>query len=318
MTQPHPNRRTVIAATAAAGALAGSAAASPLPRDPSFAAFSARRRHLRTPFGRVAYVDEGSGPAALFLHGWPLNGFQWRGAMGRLRSERRCIAADFLGLGYSDAPLDADLSPARQVEMLLAVLDALKVAQADVLANDSGSAVAQLMAARHPERVRTLLLTNGDVNTDSPPESLKATIEEARRGQLVERLARQVADPRIAQTDEGLGVVYTDPHFVTPELVQAYLNPLIANPKRRFQCQQYGVAFEPSPLPAITPELRRLQIPTRIVWGTADTLFPRRCAEWLDHTLPQSRGVRWVEGAKLFFPEEFPDLIAEEARRLWA
>jgi len=33
--------------------------------------------------------------------------------------------------------------------------------------------------------------------------------------------------------------------------------------------------------------------------------------------LPNSRGVRRIAGAKLFFPEEFPDVIAEEARKLW-
>ena len=40
-------------------------------------------------------------------------------------------------------------------------------------------------------------------------------------------------------------------------------------------------------------------------------------AEWLDRTLPGSRGVRRVEGAKVFFPEEMPELIAEEAKLLW-
>jgi hypothetical protein len=41
-------------------------------------------------------------------------------------------------------------------------------------------------------------------------------------------------------------------------------------------------------------------------------------ADWLDRTFPRSRGVRRVAGAKLFFPEEIPELIAEEALALWA
>lgn len=55
-----------------------------------------------------------------------------------------------------------------------------------------------------------------------------------------------------------------------------------------------------------------------MVWGMADHLFDVSWAEWLDRTLPRSRGVRRVEGAKLFFPEERPELIAEEAVTLWA
>jgi haloalkane dehalogenase len=85
-----------------------------------------------------------------------------------------------------------------------------------------------------------MLITNGDVHTNSPPELLKPTIEEARQGLLIERLARQVRDPRIAQTQEGLGVVYTNPSFVTPGLVDVYLRPLVSTHIKRMQCQLYG------------------------------------------------------------------------------
>jgi len=54
-----------------------------------------------------------------------------------------------------------------------------------------------------------------------------------------------------------------------------------------------------------------------MVWGLKDTLFGVEWAEWLHRTLPGSRGVRRVKGANLFFPEEMPELIAEEAARLW-
>jgi len=40
-------------------------------------------------------------------------------------------------------------------------------------------------------------------------------------------------------------------------------------------------------------------------------------AEWLDKNLPGSRGVRKVEDANLFFPEEMPDMIADECAKLW-
>jgi pimeloyl-ACP methyl ester carboxylesterase len=58
-------------------------------------------------------------------------------------------------------------------------------------------------------------------------------------------------------------------------------------------------------------------VPARIVWGTADTIFSAESPGYLDRVLPGSRGVRNVTGARLFFPEEFPDLIAEEAEHLW-
>jgi haloalkane dehalogenase len=44
-------------------------------------AFHASRRFAKTHFGRIAYIERGAGPVALFMHGLPLNGYQWRGAL---------------------------------------------------------------------------------------------------------------------------------------------------------------------------------------------------------------------------------------------
>jgi len=49
----------------------------------------------------------------------------------------------------------------------------------------------------------------------------------------------------------------------------------------------------------------------------ADNIFSRASPDYLDRILANSRGVRRIPGAKLFFPEEMPELVAEEAMRLW-
>ena len=77
------------------------------------------------------------------------------------------------------------------------------------------------------------------------------------------------------------------------------------------------MALDPNPLLAIEPALHRLNTPTRMVWGTADPLFPVLWATGLDEALPGSRGIRLVEGGKLFWPEEMPEVVAKEARVLW-
>jgi hypothetical protein len=55
----------------------------------------------------------------------------------------------------------------------------------------------------------------------------------------------------------------------------------------------------------------------RIVWGGSDTLFARADAEYLDRTFGRSRGIRSVPERMLFFAEEYPEVIAAEARQLW-
>lgn len=282
------------------------------------AGFHASRRLLTTRFGRIAYVERGNGPAALFLHGFPMNGFQWRGALERLSPHRRCLAPDFMGLGYTESPASQDLSPQAQTDMLAAFLDRLSIPSVDLVANDSGGTIAQLFVVQHPTRVRTMLLTNCDVHENSPPPQMRNSIAQARAGQYDLKMARHLEDRAYARSPQGIGgSAYVDPASLTDEALEYYFRPLVSSPHRRDQLNRHLVAFEPNPLLAIEPALRRCPVPTRMLWGTADTLFPVQWAEWLDRVLPRSRGVRLVEGGKLFWPEERPAIVAEEARTLW-
>lgn len=282
------------------------------------AAFRTRMRFAPTSFGRIAYVEHGRGPVALFLHGFPLNGYQWRDALERLSRYRRCIAPDFMGLGYTDAPDQQDLSPQAQSDMLAALLDQLSIPAVDLVANDSGGTIAQLFVVQHPKRVRSMLLTNCDVHENSPPPQMKNSIATARAGQYDQKMARHLEDRVYARSPNGIGgAAYMDPASFTDEAIDYYFKPLVSSPLRRTQLNLHLAAFEPNPLLAIESALRRSQVPTRMVWGTADPLFPVVWAEWLDQTLPESRGIRLVEGGRLFWPEELPDLLADEAKMLW-
>lgn len=282
------------------------------------AAWTTRRRHVATRAGRIAYVERGKGGVALFLHGFPLNGYQWRGALDRLSGVRRCIAPDLLGLGYTAVAARQSVSPDAQMEMLIALLNRLSIDAVDLVANDSGGAVAQLLVVRHPERVRTLLLTNCDAEPNSPPPALQPVLELARAGEFASKmLARWVADKALARSPTGLGgLTYTHPERLADETIDHYLAPLIA-PERQALTNAYAVALDPNPLAGIEASLKASHVPTRIVWGTGDDIFAPEMPDYLDRTFGNSRGVRKIPGAKLFWPEEFPELLAEEARALW-
>lgn len=287
-----------------------------LQRSLDAAAFGAARRFADLPFGRIAYVERGAGDVSLFLHGAPLNGFQWRGAIDRLSPYRRCIAPDFMGLGYSQIPEHQSLAASAQVAMLAALLDSLAIAKVDIVASDSGGAVAQCFVARYPERVRSLLLTNCDVEPDSPPAGVKPAIDMARAGTLADATAKWLTDKALARSTFG-AAVYHDPRHLTDEAIAYYVTPLVSSPLRRAQYHAFHIALEPNPLAGIEAALKRSTVPVRIVWGARDTIFSHTDADYLDRTFPRSQGIRDVPEGKLFFPEEFPDVIAEEARRLW-
>ena len=87
-------------------------------------------------------------PLVLFLHGFPLNSFQWRGAFDRLAVHRRCVAPDFLALGHTEVAEGQPVGPDDQAAMLAALLDALSLPRVEVIANDSGGAVGRGGTAR--------------------------------------------------------------------------------------------------------------------------------------------------------------------------
>ena len=148
---------------------------------------------------------------------------------------------------------------------------------------------------------------------------MQTAIAMAHAGTFVDRvLAPMVADKNVARSPKGIArLAYVDPKNPTDEAVDCYWAPLVSSPRRKAQCEAYAIALEQNPFAGIEPALHRSRVPVRIVWGTADTVFSSASPDWLDHTFPRSRGVRRIEGAKAFFPEEMPDIIAEEARRLW-
>jgi pimeloyl-ACP methyl ester carboxylesterase len=317
------NRRrflTLSAGTLAAvcaGSLAGGADITSVPMDA--ASFHAARRYTRTAFGRIAHVERGSGPTALFLHGFPLNVFQWRGALDRLAPHRRCIAPDFLGMGHTEVADGQSCAPDAQVAMLIALLDALQVGHTDVVANDSGGAVAQLLVARHPERGRSLLLTNCDTEEDCPPPALLPVIALAKQGRFVDEwLGRWRRDHALARSSEGIGgMCYADPAHPTDDAIETYFAPLLASRRSRELAHTYAIALEHNALAGVGPALARSRVPVRIVWGCADTIFSADNPGFLNHAFGRSLGVRRLEDSKLFWPEERPDVIADEARKLW-
>ena len=235
-----------------------------------------------------------------------------------LKSEAIVIhfAPDFMGLGYSQVPERQSVAPAAQVAMLAALLDALDAGRVDIVASDSGGAVAQLFLARYPDRVRTLLLTDCDTEPNSPPPMIKPVLDMANAGTLADDTAKWLTDKNLARATFG-AAVYHDPAILTDDVIAYYVAPMVSTPLRRKQYHDFHKALAPNPLAGIEAALRRSIVPVRMVWGSRDTIFPVADAAYLDRIFARSLGIRLVPEGKLFFQEEFPDVIAEEALRLW-
>src|ERR1700751_3343532 len=149
----------------------------------------ARRHSIATRSGEISYIDthpgtpvdprtpmnpEGTGPVALFVHGIATNAYLWRNVIGALAGQgpgnRRYIAPDLPLHGQSPVTAGQDLSVAALAAGLEGFCDALGLTGIDLVANDTGGGIAQIFAARHPQRLATLTFTNCDTEGNLPPE----------------------------------------------------------------------------------------------------------------------------------------------------
>jgi pimeloyl-ACP methyl ester carboxylesterase len=276
--------------------------------------FNAHRRTVDTPAGEIAYTELGSGPAALFVHGIGTSGLLWRHVIEEMQDTSRCIAIDLPAHGGT--PARDDLSAAGLAQAVADLGDALGLAQADLVGNDTGGAVAQIYAARHPDQVRSLTLTNCDCEGNFPPPGLLPLIELARAGTLAPLIAELAANPEAWPTGP-LAVGYEHPELVSTEVWRAYLAPTGADRERAQGLERLIAAVDPADLDAVSRPLRELTAPTLLVWGTGDETFPVKWAYHLRDMIPGAKEVVEVDGAKLFFPEERPGDLVPHLSRHW-
>jgi pimeloyl-ACP methyl ester carboxylesterase len=280
------------------------------------ATFHAGRRFAEVASGRIAFVEAGQGPPALFVHGVPLNGFHWRHVIGRVQHRRRCIAIDLMGLGYTEIAPSQGVSFAAQARMIAQVLDALGIDRVDLVGNDSGGAIAQIFAAHHSDRLTSLVLTNCDVHDGWPPPQVLPVIERARRSTLAPIFQPLLDHPEAAHERHARGEpvplfrAFADPSVLTAEVIRLYLAPLLSSPHRIDAFQRYWLAFDNSQTVAIHGALKTLSVPTLIVWALDDFFFDVKWAHWLKDTIPGARRVVEVKDARLFFAEDRPDELA--------
>lgn len=110
---------------------------------------------------RTNYHDLGAGSPVVMIHGsgpgvsaWA----NWRLALPELAKNRRVLAPDMAGFGYSDGLTGGVYSLNEWVRQAVGFLDAMEIERTDLVGNSFGGAISLALAIRHPERVRRLVL----------------------------------------------------------------------------------------------------------------------------------------------------------------
>lgn len=112
---------------------------------------------------RVHYLDQGTGPAVVMVHGNPTWSYYYRSLVERLRDRFRVIVPDHVGCGLSDKPsgVDYPYTLRRRVQDLETLLDELQVPTPfSLVVHDWGGMIGMAYATRHPERIARLVIMN--------------------------------------------------------------------------------------------------------------------------------------------------------------
>lgn len=117
-------------------------------------------RQLTVGGHKMHYIDEGSGPTLLFVHGTPTWSFLYRKQIQALSTEFRCVALDHIGFGLSEKPEKAPYTPEWHSQNLEKLVDALQLRDITLIVHDFGGPIGLSFAIRRPELIAKVVLLN--------------------------------------------------------------------------------------------------------------------------------------------------------------
>lgn len=262
---------------------------------------------VHIPVGDLVFDAVATGPAdgrlVLLLHGFPQTSWSWRGVWPALaEAGLRVVAPDQRGYspGARPAGIDAYRMP-HLVSDVLGMLDHLGAERADVVGHDWGAAVAWQLAARHPDRVRTLTA----VSVPHPlafVEALRTDPDQRARSQYMKDWQDAGATER-AMLDGGLEQVFGGIPGVAAE---RYLT-LLRQPGALTAALSWYRAQSRADLAGLAP----IRVPTLHVWSDGDPALGEVATRASAEHVEAAYRLEVLQGVSHWIPEQAPDRLAQ-------
>jgi pimeloyl-ACP methyl ester carboxylesterase len=260
------------------------------------------------PTGTISYRDSGTGPPIVFVHGALVDSALWRKVIPLLEGRFRCLAPDLpLGSHRLAMPEGADLSPPALAKLVADFLAALELDQVTLVGNDTGGAICQLVATRHPDRVGRLVLTPCDAFEDFPPPAFKYLPITARIPGATAALAQSMRIGPMRRLPLAYGWLTKRP--VPPEILERWVKPLRADRGVRRDAGKVLRGMSKRYTLEAAEGLLDFDRPTLIAWAPEDRFFKLRLGERLAEVIPDARLVR-IDDSYTFISEDQPERLA--------
>jgi pimeloyl-ACP methyl ester carboxylesterase len=264
------------------------------------------------PQGTIRYRESGSDAPLVFVHGLLVNGRLWERVVDRLEADFRCIVPDW-PLGSHSIPMnpDADLSPPAMAKIVAGFLEELGLEDVTLVGNDSGGAISQIVATKHPERVGRLVLTNCDAYDNFPPKLFSYFKPMARIPGAFALTAQMMRIKPLRRTPTAFGQLTKS--RIPEDMLDDWLNPALEEPRIREDTRKFILGIDPSQTMEAARDLESFDRPTLFAWAPEDRWFKVEHADRLAASMPNAR-VERIPDARTFVSIDQPDLLAEAIR----
>ncbi len=266
---------------------------------------------IELPFGPCEIHRSGTGVPLLMLHGALVDHTLWDRIVPGLEPVADLIRPD-LPIGSHRTPVvRRDLiNPTDLADSFAGLLDAVGVDRAAVIGSDTGGALAQIFAARHPDRVRALLLTSCDAFDHFPPTIIKALQPVLALPGSTRLIAQLYRSPRVRRSFLGAGLLLNKP--IDDAIVKPWLEGL-RRPGNQKDVREFLRRCRPSLAHTAAKQLETFPRPALIAWSRGDVLFPDADAERLAATIPDCE-LHWIEDTKTFSMIDQPEALLAVVR----
>ncbi len=258
---------------------------------------------------RMHYVDEGTGPVLLCVHGNPTWSFYWRHLIAELRANYRVIAIDHVGCGLSDKPQNYSYTLTQHIENLIALVDRLELENVTLVAHDWGGPIGLGTAqARLPQFNRIVLFNTGAF----PPPFVPWRIRVCRTPWLGTWLIRRGN----VFARAALSMAVEKRERMTPAVRAGFLAPYDSWANRiaidRFVRDIPTSARHPTwrTLAEIEAKLSLFRArPSQLIWGMQDWCFRPSCLERLIQHLPDAEVHRLADAGHYVVEDAYEQII---------
>lgn len=260
------------------------------------------------------YLDEGTGPALLMVHGNPTWSFAWRRLVKDLSRDHRVIAIDHLGCGFSEKPQDRNVYTLHHhIQRLTSLIQLLDLQQICLFGHDWGGAIGMGAAGRLAKRFdRFVLMNTGAFHSQAIPFRIAlcripflGTLGD--RGlNLFARAALTMAVEKPLSTEARAGFIAPYDSWKNRIAVHEFVQDIPLNPSHR----SYETLTEVEQSLALFHDH-----PMQFVWGMKDWCFtPGHFLREFQRRFPKAQSLELPDAGHYVF-EDAPDELLQQARR---